>query len=130
MNLDNIILLGLCMNYTGCQFMVVLNSKLLFMLYQCLKDTNTPLYLHDLLVHNNRKGMFSNLRSNDDNEHLLIIPYVTYKTFVVRTFSVIGPKLWNKLPSRIKSSATCEGFKKELKTYIFTKYVINSKDTC
>ena len=82
------------------------------MVYICLTDIYTPVYLHDLLVHNNRKGMCSNLRSNDDNEHLLIIPYVKYKTFAARSFSVIEPKLWNKLPSRIKSSATCEGFKK------------------
>ena len=62
--------------------------KTLLMVYKCLTDTNTPMYLHDLLVHNNRKGMCSNLRSNDDNEHLLIIPYVKYKTFTARTFSV------------------------------------------
>ena len=74
--------------------------------------------------------MCSNFRSNDNNEHLLIIPCVKYKTFAARTFNVIGPMFWNKLLSRIKSSATCEGFKKDLKTYLFTKYVINSMDTC
>ena len=74
--------------------------------------------------------MPSNLGSNDNNEHLLIIPYVKYKTFTARTFSIVGPKLWNTLPSRIKSSTIYEGFKKDLKTYLFTKYVINSMDTC
>ena len=74
--------------------------------------------------------MCSNLRSNDNFKHLLIIPYVNYKTFTARTFSVVGPKLWNKLPSRIKSSITCEGFKKDLKTNLLTKYVVNSMDTC
>ena len=80
--------------------------KTLLMVYKCLTDTNTPAYLCGLLVHNNRKGMCSNLRSNDNNEHLLIIPYVKYKTFATRTFSVTGPKPWNKLPSRIKSTAS------------------------
>ena len=103
--------------------------KTLLIVYNCLTDANTPGYLHDLLVHINRKEMSSNLRSNE-NEHLVIIPYVKYKTFTARTFQVVGPKLWNKLPSRIKSSTTCEGFKKDLKTYLFTKYVINSMDTC
>ena len=118
------------MNYTGCQFVVVLNSKLCLWSINVLTDANTLVYLHDLLVQTNRKGMCSNLRSNDNNEHLLIIPYVKYKTFTARTFSVVGCKLWNKLPSRIKSSTTCEGFKKDLKTYPFTKYVVNSMDTC
>ena len=74
--------------------------KTLLMVYKCLIDANTPVYLCDLLVHNNRKGMCSNLRSNNLNEHLLIIPYVNYKTCAARTFSVIGPKLWNKLPGQ------------------------------
>ena len=100
------------------------------MVYKCQTDTNTPVYLCNLLVNNNRKGMCSNHRSNDDNELLLIIPYVKYKTFAARTFSVIGPKLWNKLLSRIKSSATCEGFKQDFKAYLFTKYVVNSMDNC
>ena len=47
--------------------------KTLLMVYKCLANTNTPVYLYDLLVHNNRKGLSSNLRSNNDNEHLLII---------------------------------------------------------
>ena len=100
------------------------------MVYKCLTDANTPGYLHDLLVHNNRKGMCSNLQSNDNNEHLHIISYVKYKTFTARTFSVVVPKFWNKLPGRIKSSTTYEGFKQDLKTYLFTKYVVNSMDTC
>ena len=104
--------------------------KNLLMVYKCLTYTNTPVYLCDLLVHKNRKGMCSNLGSNDDNEYLLIIPYVKYKIFTARTFSVIGPKLLNKLSSRIKSSAIYEEFKMDLKTYLFTKYVVNSVDTC
>ena len=104
--------------------------KTLLKVYKCLTDTNNPVYLHDLLMHNNRKRICFNLRSNDDNEHLLIITHVRYKTFVARTFSGIRPKFWNKLPSRIKSSATSDGFKKDLKTYLFTKYVVNSMDTC
>ena len=83
------------MSYTGCQFCGHIEFKTLLMVYKCLTDANTPGYLCDLLVSINRKGMCSNLRSNDNNEHLLIIPYVKYKTFTARTFSVVGPKLWN-----------------------------------
>ena len=32
-----------------------------------------------MLVHNKRSGLYSNLRSNDSNDHLLIIPYVRQK---------------------------------------------------
>ena len=53
--------------------------KTLLLVYKCLRYTNTPVYLHNLLVHNSRKGMCSNLRSNDDIEYLHIIPYVKYK---------------------------------------------------
>ena len=58
------------------------------------------------------------------------MPYVKYKTFTARTFSAIGPMPWNKLPSGIKPSATCDGFKKHLKTYLFTKYIVNLMDNC
>ena len=34
-----------------------IESNTLLMVYKCLTDTNTPVYLCDLLVHNNRKGM-------------------------------------------------------------------------
>ena len=68
--------------------------KILLMVYKCLTDTNTPVCLHDLLIHSNGKRMCSNLTSNDDNEHLLIIPYVKYKTYLQQDHSVgIGTKL-------------------------------------
>ena len=35
--------------------------KILLMVYKCLTYTNTPVYICDFLVHNNRKGMCSNL---------------------------------------------------------------------
>ena len=35
---------------SGC-----IEFKTLLMVYKCLTDTNTPMYLHNLLVHNNRK---------------------------------------------------------------------------
>ena len=37
-----------------------------------------------------------------------------------RAFSVMGPKLWNKLPITIKSATTVESFKATLKTHLFT----------
>ena len=38
-----------------------------------------------------------------------------------RAVSVRGPKLWNALPQEIKESENFSGFKKKLKSHLFTK---------
>ena len=50
----------------------------------------------------------------------LVIPVTKKKTFAERSFSVAGPRLWNKLPPEIRSLSTYEVFKKHLKTYLYT----------
>ena len=81
-----------------------------------------PCYLRDLLCMNRRKaGLRSGNKSNE-----LIIPYVKNKTFVNRSFSVAGPKLWNKLPNFVRNCANMDEFKKSLKTYLFDIYFSES----
>ena len=70
-----------------------IDFRILLIINKCLNDSNSPSYLQKLLVHNKRLGIKSNLRSNDSNDHLLIIPYVKQKTFAVHSFSVYGPRL-------------------------------------
>ena len=65
--------------------------------------------------------MYSNLRSNDNNDHLLIVPYVRQKTFVVHSFNVYGPRLLNS----IKAIISVENCKKVIKTYLFKKHVVD-----
>ena len=56
-----------------------INFKILLIIQKYIKDSNSPSYLQNLLVHHKRSGKYSNLRSNDSNDHLLIIPYVRQK---------------------------------------------------
>ena len=49
-------------------------------------------------------------------------------TFAERSFSVYGPKLWNTLPDSVKESKTIDTYKRNLKTYLFTKtYYLKKK---
>ena len=60
------------------------------------------------------------LRS-DNIYQRLIIPQTQRRTFADRSFSVMGPILWNQLPNFLKQSTTANQFKRNLKTYIFTQ---------
>ena len=48
----------------------------------------------------------------------LMVPQVN-SSFGQKSFSVIGPRLFNKLPVSITSSINVDVFKKALKTYLF-----------
>ena len=55
---------------------------------------------------------------------MLAIPFTKHETFADRSFSVAGPKLWNKLPENIKCSSSVEDLKKQLKTYLFIRIFV------
>ena len=59
------------------------------------------------------------LRSSDKN--LLVVPVTRLKTFGDRAFSKAAPKLWNNLPSDIRSTKTLSLFKSRLKTHLFAE---------
>ena len=91
--------------------------KIMNLTFRCLNGIG-PSYLTDLLcINKSRAGLWSG--ANEDN---LIIPYVKNKTFAARSFSVVAPKLWNKLPVIVKKSSTADEFKSRLKTHLFTQY--------
>ena len=102
-----------------------IDFKIPMMVFKFLHDKSSPSYLKDLLVINKHIGMYGNLRSNSQNEELLVIPYVKNKTFATWAFSVCGPELWNNLPTAIRSNDTLEKFKSLLKTHLFIMYVVN-----
>ena len=58
------------------------------------------------------------LRSSNIKDHL-VIPHTVRKTFAVRSFSVVGPTLWNNLPNYIKDSNNVDEFKKKPWTFLF-----------
>jgi len=57
------------------------------------------------------------LRSSEQT--YLVIPKFKYKKFGGRSFAVQGPKLWNTLPTFLRSITVLGAFKSQLKTYLF-----------
>ncbi|XP_010781070.1 ephrin type-A receptor 7-like [Notothenia coriiceps] len=57
------------------------------------------------------------LRSSEQG--LLRVPRTMLKTKGDRAFEAVVPRLWNKLPQKIKTSASIEIFKGQLKTHLF-----------
>ena len=51
----------------------------------------------------------------------LLVPKSSKKTFAARSFSVLGPTLWNELPRDLRKIVNYANFKKELKTHLFRK---------
>jgi len=53
----------------------------------------------------------------------LLVPRYRLNSFGRRRFSVAGPSTWNSLPdSLLDPELSLDTFKRQLKTYIFTKY--------
>jgi len=57
------------------------------------------------------------LRSSEQT--YLVIPKFKYKKFGGWSFAVQGPKLWNALPTFLRSITVLGAFKSQLKTYLF-----------
>jgi len=63
-----------------------------------------------------------NLRHNDDCAALLTFPKIrTKKTLADRLFSCATPRLWNLLPTTIRSISSSDILKIRLKTFLFNR---------
>ena len=63
-----------------------------------------------------------NLRRNDDSAALLAFPTIrTKKTLADRSFSCAVARLWNLLPTTIRSTSSLDIFKIRLKTFLFNR---------
>ena len=86
--------------------------KLCSLTYQAL-TSGQPVYIRNMLQPSRK---VRTLRSSDLEQ--LNVPRV--RTAVgSRAFSVAAPRLWNELPSEIRSAKTQISFRKKLKTYFF-----------
>ena len=74
-----------------------LDYKLALLMFKCYRG-ETPNYLCDLLSIDERTGIARSLRSYQQDGVTYRIPFTKSKTFVDRSFSVAGPKIWNGLP--------------------------------
>ena len=89
--------------------------KIISLVHKCLHD-NAPPYLQRLIQHT--RPTRTGLQSEEDTTRLLV-PRTSRKTFASRSFSVLGPQLWNDLPRNLHRIDNYASFKKELKTYLF-----------
>ena len=95
--------------------------KILLYVYKSLHG-EAPSYLTDCLNLYNVSDSFSDgtrrrLRSSSDVTRL-VIPR-TRRRFGDRSFSTIGPRLWNELPANIREAPSTRVFKRLLKTHLF-----------
>ena len=96
-----------------------INFKLLSFMYNCSVG-DAPLYLTELL--SKRVPGTLGLRSSKSININYVVPFNKRKTFNDRSFSTIGPRLWNSLPADIQLSKSLDVFKKKLKTYYFKSF--------
>ena len=89
--------------------------KMVVFVYKCMNNQALQ-YLSNLLVEHpyNRSG----LRLNDMYQSL-IIPFTRRQTFANRSFSVVGPSLWNKLPIFKAKLYYIRYIQKDLRIFIF-----------
>ena len=95
--------------------------KLLLLTYKALNGL-APCYLSDLLSY---RSSCCSLRSVTNN--LLVEPRAKLTTYGFRSFSFAAPRLWNRLPSDIRSCSSVASFKSRLKTFLFTLFLDNRK---
>ena len=87
--------------------------KIILIVFKCLHG-KAPAYLADRIQ---RYEPCRRLRSSDKN--LLVEKRANLKAYGDRSFSVVAPQLWNKLPQDLRSCDSLEQFKRSLKTYLF-----------
>ena len=87
--------------------------KILLLCFKCLNGKG-PDYLEELLIPYKPPR---DLRSSSANS--LVEPKTTTATYGDRAFSVVAPRLWNRLPTCVKNSNSVDSFKRSLKTHLF-----------
>lgn len=89
--------------------------KLMLITHKCLQG-KAPEYLSSRLQKYVPKRT---LRSSQLD--LLVEPQATHKSYGERAFSVVAPRLWNKLPHHLRACDSLNEFKTKLKTHLFRK---------
>ena len=99
-----------------------IDFKLCLLVYKCIKGF-APQYLIDLIQMDTRDRNFRHKSTST-----LRVPFVSKKTCACRSFGVMGPKLWNKLPREMTFISDEDIFKKQLKTHLFNQYLNDTSD--
>ena len=88
-----------------------IDYKIVSLVHKCLHGEAPP-YLARMIEYT--KPTRPGLRSEEDNTRLLV-PKTSKKTFASRSFSVLGPTLWNELPRDLRKIVNYARFKKNSK---------------
>ena len=83
--------------------------------------SGTPQYLADFLV---KHSPVRSLKSSQDH-NLLEKPKYTGERFGAKSFSVAGPRLWNKLPADLRAITSLDTFKNTLRHICFENTIID-----
>ena len=92
--------------------------KVLLMVYKGLHGM-APDYIASML----KKCTSTRYSLRSNYACVLMVPKFHCDTFGKRAFAVAGPMLWNSLPQTIRSCDDVDSFKRDLKTYLFTKFI-------
>ena len=79
-----------------------------------------PKYIVDMISRPETETQMS-LRSSDDSYRLYEPRAVNERAFAERSFAYVAPRLYNKLPIRVKEQSTLASFKTSLKSFLFTQ---------
>ena len=90
--------------------------KLLLLVYKSLRNQSPP-YIKDLLS----LKPATNYALRTSAQCLLFVPKANCSSLGDRVFVHAAPVLWNSLPLTIRTSSSLAIFKKQLKTFLFTK---------
>lgn len=93
-----------------------IDFKILTLVYKALHDL-APSYLSEIISPYKPSRL---LRSAGKN--LLEVPKSNTKSYGDRSFAIYGPKLWNSIPTELRTCPSLQTFKTKLKTYLFCKY--------
>ena len=87
----------------------------------CFKSLNSfaPSYISDLVI---PYQPIRSLRSQASGS--LVVPRTKLKHFGDRAFARAGPVVWNSLPEELRLLNRIDAFKRNLKTFLFQKYLL------
>ena len=86
--------------------------------FKCLNGLS-PSYLSNFCVPLSTNSTRMNLRSVESGK--LSVPKCKTVYYDDKSFPVAGPRMWNDLPTTIRHSQSVDIFKRNLKTYLFTR---------
>ena len=95
---------------------------LLLLIYKAAHGYAPPCLTYNLTITNSTRYC---LRSNHTNH--LSVPKFKCPSFAKSSFAVMGPLLWNSLPSSIRQNTPLSQYKSGLKTYLYAAFLKSSR---